>query len=358
VPYGDPGVNHNRKNAFDIGEYGVGTMANSLELGCDCLGYIHYFDAVMTDSRGNLMKIPNAVCMHEEDYGVLWKHTDWRTNHTEVRRSRRLVISFIATVGNYEYGYFWYLYQDGSIQFEIKLTGIMHTGAVPPGETPKYGTLVAPGLNAPIHQHIFNVRLNMMIDGVNNSVYEVNTVADPLGPENPHSNGFFVQSTLLEHELAAQRVIEPHSARYWKVVNPTSFNALGEPVAYKIMPGENTFPFAHPESYVMQGATFATKHLWVTPYHPEERYPAGDYPNQHPGGAGLPAWTKANRNVANTDVVVWYTMNAHHVPRPEDWPVMPASYISFMLKPLGFFDRSPALDVPATSSSHNHHCEH
>lgn len=358
VPYGDPTINNYRKNAFDVGEYGVGMLANSLELGCDCLGSIHYFDAHMTDSRGNVATIKNAICMHEEDYGILWKHVDWRTNQTEVRRSRRLVISFIATVGNYEYGFFWYLYQDGTIQFEVKLTGIMHTGAVPPGVKPKYGQLVAPQLNAPIHQHIFNVRLDTMIDGLDNSVYEVHTESEPLGPENPHGNAYFARSTLLSTESEAQQVIDPFSSRYWKIVNPSSLNGLGEPVAYKLMPGENTLPYAHPEASVMKRAGFARKHLWVTPYHPQERYPAGDYPNQHPGGAGLPAWTQANRSIENTDIVVWYTMNAHHIPRPEDWPVMPASYISFMLKPVGFFDRNPALDVPPTEAAHHHCSEH
>ena len=143
------------------GEYGIGSLTNSLTLGCDCLGEIHYFDAVMNDGRGQPFTIPNAVCMHEEDYGILWKHVDWRTGQTEVRRSRRLVVSSIATVGNYEYGFFWYFYQDGTIQMEIKLTGIVNTAAVPEGETPKYGTLVAPQLNAHIHQHFFNFRLDM-----------------------------------------------------------------------------------------------------------------------------------------------------------------------------------------------------
>ena len=124
-------------------------LANSLALGCDCLGHIHYFDAQMTDSRGQIMQIKNAVCLHEEDYGILWKHIDWRTNQTEVRRSRRLVVSMIATVGNYEYGFFWYFYQDGSIQHEVKLTGIMNTG-VAARRNRKYGLLVGPGLYAPI----------------------------------------------------------------------------------------------------------------------------------------------------------------------------------------------------------------
>jgi primary-amine oxidase len=143
VPYGDPNPTHCRKNAFDVGEYGLGVLTNSLKLGCDCLGEIHYFDGLLTNSRGDVAVIENAICLHEEDFGILWKHVDWRTEQAEVRRSRRLVVSFIATVGNYEYGYYWYFYQDGSIQYEIKLTGIMNTGSVMPGEKPQYGTLIA-----------------------------------------------------------------------------------------------------------------------------------------------------------------------------------------------------------------------
>src|SRR5204862_6138948 len=157
--------------------YGIGMLANSLTLGCDCLGLIHYFDAHMTNSRGELFTIANAVCLHEEDNGILWKHYDWRTNYTEVRRSRRLVVSFIATVGNYEYGFYWYFYQDGNIELEVKLTGVMSNGAVDPSKPkPKWGEVVAPGVYAPIHQHFFNVRLDMMVDGLHNSGYEGNTV--------------------------------------------------------------------------------------------------------------------------------------------------------------------------------------
>jgi primary-amine oxidase len=355
VPYGDPRPHHYRKNAFDVGEYGIGTLANSLKLGCDCLGEIRYFDAFLTNSRGEVAKIENAICMHEEDFGILWKHTDWRTNQTEVRRSRRLVLSFISTVGNYEYGFFWYFYQDGTIQFEIKLTGIVNTAAVAPGEQPKYGTLIAPQLYAPIHQHVFSVRLDPSIDGFNNSVYEVNTEAEPFGENNPYGNAFYAKSTLLATELEAQRLIDPMKGRYWKIVNPAVDNEMGYPVAYKLVPGENILPFAHPEASVTKRATYMTKHLWVTPYHSEERYPAGDYPNQHPGGDGLPAWTQANRSIENTDVVVWYTIGHNHVPRAEDWPIMPVGYIGFYLKPVNFFNASPANDVPPSTAKHKCH---
>jgi primary-amine oxidase len=192
----------------------------------------------------------------------------------------------------------------------------------------------------------------MMVDGLNNSVYEVNTEAEPPGPENPHGNAYFAKATVLSTESEAQRVIDPLSGRYWKVINPTVRNIVGEPVGYKLMPGENVLPFAHPESSVFKRANFATKHLWVTPYNPAERYPAGDYPNQHPGGAGLPAWTQANRSLENTNVVLWYTVGVHHIPRTEDWPVMPVTYYGFTLKPVGFFDRNPALDVPPPPHKH------
>jgi primary-amine oxidase len=355
IPYGDPNPTHWRKQVFDMGEYGAGLFTNSLELGCDCLGEIRYFDAVLSDTAGQPLTIPNAICMHEEDFGLLWKHTDLRTGKVEVRRSRRLVVSNIATVGNYEYGFFWYFYQDGTIELQIKLTGIMSTGALPPGEKPAHGVLVAPGLYGPHHQHYFSVRMDMMVDGPDNSVYELNSEAVPPGPQNPHGNAWVVKPTLLAHEGEAQRTIDPLKARSWKVVNPASLNALGEPVAYRLVPGDNVLPLAQPENAALQRAGFAKKHLWVTRYHPRELYAAGEYPNQHPGGAGLPAYASDDEPVENTDVVVWYTMGHHHVVRPEDWPVMPASMIGFQLKPAGFFDGNPALDVPPSSNGHACH---
>jgi primary-amine oxidase len=233
VPYGDTNPSHARQNAFDVGEYGVGWLANALELGCDCLGTIHYFDAHMTDNAGNLFTLPNVVCLHEEDMGILWKHTNFRTNHVEVRRSRRLVVSFIATVGIYEYGFFWYFYQDGSLEMDFKLTGIMNAAAIAPGEQPRYGALLAPGLYAPNHQHFFCFRLDPMLDGLNNSVVEEESVPVPMGPENPLGNAFVVQKTLLKTEQEAQRVTRAYRARTWKIINPSVINPItNEPVGY------------------------------------------------------------------------------------------------------------------------------
>jgi primary-amine oxidase len=356
VPYGDPSPTHWRKNAFDEGEYGIGMLTNSLELGCDCLGEIRYLDAIVADAEGKPVTLRNAICLHEEDFGILWKHTNFRTGHVEVRRSRRLVVSSIATVGNYEYGFFWYFYQDGTIELQVKLTGIVSTGAIAPGARPAHGTLVAPGLYAPHHQHWFSFRLDMMVDGPRNSVHEVDSAAVPLGPDNPNGNAWVTRSRLLAREGEAQGDLDPLAGRYWLVVNPEATNALGEPTAYKLVPGDNVRALAHPDSSIARRAGFIAHHLWVTRYDESERHAAGDYPNQHPGGAGLPAWVQADRGLVNTDVVVWYSLGVHHVVRPEEWPVAPVAYAGFSLKPAGFFDGNPALDVPAPTHHGNGHC--
>jgi len=347
VPYGDPGPTQRRKNAFDVGEYGMGMCANSLELGCDCLGLIRYFDADLCDSRGAPLKIKNAICMHEEDFGILWKHTDRRLSHSpEVRRSRRLVVSSVSTVENYEYGFFWYLYQDGTIAFEVKLTGILSLGAYPPGEKPKYGVLVAPQVYAPNHQHFFNMRLDFDLDGEANTVHQIDVLPDPLDDGNPFGNAFHARATSLKTEKEARGNLNLETARTWKIVNSAVQNTVGEPVGYKLLPGDNSFPFAAPTSWWRRRAGFVNHHVWVTPYHPDEKYGAGDYPNQSSGGDGLTRWTEQDRPLENRDVVLWYTFGHTHIPRPEDHPVMPTAYIGFTLKPNGFFDANPANDVP------------
>ncbi len=346
VPYGDPGPMHGWKNAFDAGEWGLGRMANSLTLGCDCLGEIHYFDTVTANERGEPVTVPNVICLHEEDYGILWKHTDMNTGRAEVRRSRRLVVSFIATVGNYEYGFYWYFYLDGTIQLEVKLTGIMSTQALPDGEESPYARRIAPGLAAPLHQHLFCARLDVDIDGPGNEIHEIDVEPAPAGPDNPWGNAFTTHSTRLDSEAQARRRVDSARSRTWKITNPNVRNRLGEPVAYKLVPGATPTLLAQPGSSIGQRAGFATENLWVTPQHPDERRPAGEHPNQHAGGDGLPRWTAADRSLVDTDIVVWHTFGVTHVPRPEDWPVMPVEYAGFLLAPVGFFDRNPALDVP------------
>jgi primary-amine oxidase len=356
VPYGDTSEDFYFRNVFDAGEYNLGKTVGSLSLGCDCLGEIRYLDAVLADESGNPHTVTNAICLHEEDFGILWKHWDFRyVDHAEVRRSRRLVVSAIHTIGNYEYGFFWYFYLDGTIQFESKLTGIVQTRAIAPGEVPAYGTLVAPQLDAPNHQHLFSMRLDMEVDGPRNSVVEVDAVGLPIGPENPYGNAIVARQTPIENERDGRRMCDPLAARTWKIVNPGVRNRLGQPVAYKLVPFTGPTLLAAPESDLARRAEFARAHLWVTRYSPDELHPAGDYPNQHPGD-GIANWVKQERDLVDTDVVLWHTFGTSHLPRPEDWPIMPCEYVGFTLKPAGFFDRNPSLDVPPPVGHDASHC--
>src|SRR5260370_38664405 len=118
------------------------------------------------------------------------------------------------------------------------------------------------------------------------------------------------------------------------------------------MPQDSVLPFGQPGPRVMRRAQFATRPLWVTAYDPDQRFPAGEYPNQHPGGDGLPAWTAADRPLENTDVVLWHTFTAHHVVSPEDCPVMPVTRAGFQPRPAGFFAGNPALALPPAVHCH------
>jgi primary-amine oxidase len=354
VPYADPTANHFWKCAFDAGEYGLGKLANALELGCDCLGHIHYFDVPVADDYGKPAVMKNAICLHEEDYGVLWKHTDMFNGMAETRRSRRLVISFFLTIGNYDYGFYWYLYLDGTIQLESKATGIVFTSSYR-GDDHPYATEIAPGLGAPFHQHLFSARLDMAVDGDRNTVHEVDAVRVPVSDTNPYGNAFTRRSTPITRESEAARVADGTVGRVWHVLNPEKTNRLGQPVGYALHPENLPLMLADESSSIHQRATFGTKSLWVTQYDPAERYAAGDFVNQHPGAAGLPAFVQADRPLEGEDVVLWHTFGLTHFPRPEDWPVMPTDYAGFTLKPVGFFDRNPALGTPRSTPAH---CAH
>ncbi len=346
VPYGTPQNGHFRKNVFDIGEYGVGKLANSLTLGCDCLGVIEYLDAHVNHMDGSVMTIPNAICIHEEDAGLLWKHTDFRTERAEVRRSRKLVVSSIATVGNYEYAFYWYFFLDGGIEHEIKATGIINTTACEPGNPGKYAAEVMPGVAGHIHQHLFCARLDMTVDGDANNFVECNTYAEPAGPANPYGNAFYAQDSVLPTELAACRRANADTMRFWKVESSERTNLVGRPTAYKLEANHMVTPFVGSNSFSGRRGRFVENHVWVTAFDPEERYPAGEYMNHSTGAGGLPDFAAQDRSVKDADIVLWHVFGLHHPVRVEDFPVQPVIQTGFKLVPDGFFDRNPAIDLP------------
>ena len=346
VPYGSPDNGHFRKHVFDIGEYGIGKLANSLKLGCDCLGVIQYADVHMNTMDGDVLTIEKAICIHEEDSGLLWKHWDFRTDRAETRRGRKLVISTICTVGNYEYAQYWYLRQDGTIEFEMKATGVINTVGCKPGEPGMYGREVSPGVLGQIHQHIFCARLEMAIDGDKNSVVECNTYETPEGPTNPYGNCYYEAETVLKREGDAGRRANFETQRSWKVINPNKLNFTGKPVGYRLESGNAVRAFIRPHTPSGKRASFVQNHLWVTAFDPEERYPSGEYMNHSDGSGGLKDIIKQDRSVENAEVVLWHVFGLHHSVRQEDFPVQPCITTGFKLMPSGFFDGNPAIDLP------------
>lgn len=351
VPYGDTAPGRFWISYFDAGEYLLGKNANHLELGCDCLGVIRYLDGHVADDHGHPVRIPNVICMHEEDTGILWKHTDL-AGRSDVRRARRFVVSYFSTIGNYDYGFYWNFGLDGTIEVIAKATGIVFTGAGEPGVAQRHATELAPGVFAPVHQHLFCARLDVAVDGDENRLVEIDAQRVPMGPENPFGNAFSWSETTLQTEQAAQREADSSVARVWEVQSTTRTNHVGRPTAYHLVPQPTALLMADPASSVSARAAFATKHLWATQYEQGQLWPAGRYPNAHQGGAGLPAYTAEDRSLDGEDIVLWHTFGLTHFPRPEDWPIMPVDTAGFAFRPNGFLDQNPAMDVPESSQAH------
>ncbi|KAG6887954.1 hypothetical protein C0992_010057 [Termitomyces sp. T32_za158] len=358
VPYAAPEYPHPRKLAFDSGEYGMGAMANELSLGCDCLGQIHYLPGAFVNHNGSPAIIKNAICIHEEDAGVLWKHTDYRPGgRSQTVRRRKLVISMVCTLANYEYIWNYHFYQDGSIELEIRLTGILNVYVAGKNEPTPYGTLVAPGINSHNHQHLFSVRIDPMIDGLCNSVVESDIIPLPAPTgsiSNFGGNAFVSKETVLTTE--AGRQFDWAKERRWKIVNNArKHHASDKNVGYSIgMKGGATPMLVRPDSWAAKRAGFIRNALWVCRDvegpKGSRMWPAGKYvtlTREEPEDS-LAGWVKGEQNVEDEDILVYVTVGTTHIPRPEDWPVMPVEHLSVTLKPNSFFKANPSMDVPGT----------
>ena len=355
VPYGTADPMHSWKAVHDGTEYGFGTLVNSLTLGCDCLGEIYYMDANMLMFDGSVNTIESAICIHEEDYGIQWKHMDMNMlGANEVRRSRRLVISSIATIGNYDYGLFWYLYLDGTVQCEVKLTGIVGISAYDEKLHRKDQDFrISDELVAPIHQHLFCVRMDWDLESGDNQLYETNVEALPISDDNPHGMQLSAVAKHLKTESEAKRNVSNASSRTWKIINANKTNSFGLPSGYKLLPGNTPALLAHPDSPPGKRASFAKHNLWATPFDKGEQAAAGEYSVMHSGQGGLDELTASNRDISECDLVTWHTFGVTHTPRPEDWPVMPVEYCGFHLIPVGFFEQNPTINLPPSCNSNS-----
>jgi len=318
VPYADARAPFNRKQAFDFGDGGAGNCANNLSLGCDCLGVIKYFDAWTINSKGDVSAQPNVICLHEQDNGIGWKHTNWRTGRAVVTRSRELVVQFIITLANYEYIFAYKFDQSGGIDIETRATGIVSSVNIDAGKTSDYGNVVGPGVLAQNHQHIFAFRIDPAIDGHSNTVIQEESHPVPLNTvTNPRGNYYEVRKTPIKRSGWADAA--PQHNRVFKMVNTTRKNRIsGNPVGYKLTPPATQLLLADPECIQYKRATFAQHHLWVTKYKDDELYAGGRFTLQSTKEIGGVADAVARGdNVEDEDVVVWSVFGLTHNPRVE-----------------------------------------
>ncbi|KAI1392598.1 copper amine oxidase 1 [Hypoxylon trugodes] len=378
VPYGDPRPPFQRKQAFDFGDGGVGRAANNLKLGCDCLGAIYYFDALLADPQGNPDLAKNVICLHEQDNGIGWKHTNFRTGRAVVTRLRELVIQFVATLANYEYVFAFKLDTAGGISVETRATGIVSVVPIDEGKTSGYGNIVNPGVLAQNHQHIFAVRIDPAVDSYDAD--DTNVIIEeshpvPMNPEtNPHGNGYEIRRRRVSR--AGFEDAEPRLNRVVRLESKSKRNKVsGKNVGYKLVPSATQLMLADDRSVQAARAPFAKHHLWFTGYRDGELWAAGEFTNQaHYEEGGVKAmvergdWFGDEEGEANgttngethtngvggkdkgrkSSPVVWSVFGLTHNPRVEDWPVMPVEIHQFHLRPADFFASNPALDVPST----------
>lgn len=362
VPYGHNDEHWTYRAAFDEGEYGIGRYSGPLTIGADVPSNAKLYNALFVDDFGKPYETKNAVAIYERDGGLLFKHMDMYNGGKNIsRRGRELAIGFITTISNYDYGLTWVFKQDGSLELEAGLTGIMlakgskvtrvdghHHGGEADGAPSELslGHLVAPNVIAPHHQHFFNMRVDLDVDGVENSIIEIENHEVPKGKHNPSNNAFVMTETAIKSEAKSARDLDYGTQRKWVVFNSKSkTEKLGYPRGFVLLPGENARPYLQEGSPLLKRGGFVAHPVWITQESDDEMYSAGPYPLQRASSDGLPEWVKKDRSLENKDIVLWYTFCVSHAPRPEEWPIMSTHKTGFQLLPVGFFDRNPALDV-------------
>lgn len=360
VPYAETMFPHPRKFAFDVGEYGTGMLANSLKIGCDCLGSISYLDGTFLGLEGQPITIEQCICIHEEDAGLAFKHTDYRAGGKAYSaRNRKLVIQMLCTIANYEYVFNYNFYTDGAIECEVRLTGILNLSLKREGEAEvnPYGVEVAPSVTAQLHQHVFSLRVDSMLDGHNNTVVQSDVVPTKTGTgsaANYLGNGFRQQLTKLTRSGGYDWDADRH--RTFAITNPNRKHYASKlPVSYRIHTRDYEKLATAPDSKVSQRAVFATKDLWITGHNEEQLWPAGKYVPQQRTTAedSIGNWSADGHSVDNKDIVTWITFGITHVARPEDYPIMPVEHLSVWLKPANFFNWNPAMDLPQMQDTYS-----
>lgn len=352
VPYMDPDSGWSFRTYMDVGEYGLGPMSSPLMSGIDCPADAAFFDAILPNERGRPVLRRSVICLFERTTAApLWRHFETANGSYQGHPGVELVLRTIPSIGNYDYVIDWVLTASGTIRIDVGATGIdqvrgvraatMHDPSA--GTDTAYGGLLAPNLVGTNHDHFLSFRLDIDIDGPDNTLVHEQLVPQLMTT----TTGRRSMWRVAEENIGTEGRLTGSGhwgAEIWRVINPNLTNRLGQHPGYELRPDHSATSLLAPDDIPQQRAAFSAATLWITAYDPTELYAAGMYPNQSRGGDGLPVYVKQHRPVADADIVLWYTMGFHHLPRPEDWPILPAMWHSVSLVPFGFFDVNPAFE--------------
>jgi len=352
VPYMDPGNGWNNRAFIDAGEFfaGVGFL-KPLRPGLDCPATAAWFDGQTVNEDGAPRLTSRLACLFERaTENPAWRHL--QGNEVYGRPSRELVLRSAATIGNYDYLLDWRFEPDGTITVAVGATGVIETkstvlkAAHDDHAGPQTGQLVAEHVMGINHDHYFSYRLDFDVDGATNS-FMLNRMVPQRLEKDPMRKSIWVnQPFVAQREHDAILDIRLDQPSMWMFMNPSVKGPLNYPVGYEIMPGATAKSIIAPDDPAQRIGAFSEHQFWVTPHNENERYASGTYPTSSDANDGLAAWTRANRSIANTDIVGWYTLGFHHITRAEDWPVMPTMWHQFQIRPFHFFQKNPVLDLP------------
>ena len=354
VPYMEPSANWLFRNYMDAGEYGLGTLSSRLVPGIDCPPNAVFRDAVLPTPSGGTQRRDGVICVFERNRAApLWRHAEAFNGIHAGRPARELIVRSIPSIAHYGYVVDWVFQESGAIEVRIGATGIDAVKAVVrenmfdlrAAEETRHGALVASGLVAVNHDHYFSLRLDFDVDGPINRFVRERLAPVELAADNRRRSLWRLERSTMAAEGAVPARPGP---AVWLIDNSTT-TTLGYHPGFQIQ-GRGPTSLLHPDDWPAKRAAFAASNLWITAYRAGERHAAGRYPNQSRGGDGLPAYANGEA-VDGRDLVAWYTMGFHHVPRPEDWPVLSTVWQVVKLRPYGFFTRNPSVMAPSRAAA-------
>jgi primary-amine oxidase len=356
VPYMDPANGWNNRAFFDAGQFFAdnGGFLKPVQAGIDCPAHAEFFDGIVPGESGSPKLRSHMACLFERHpESPAWRHGQGAEVYG--RPNRQLVLRSAAVVGNYDYLLDWRFDPDGTIEVAVGATGVIETRSTVQKDAGEhghadYGQLVAEHTLGVHHDHFFAYRLDLDVEGTANSFVKHTMVPQRLENDPMRRSIWVTQHTVAKREREAISDIRLDQPSMWMFVNPAVKGPLNYPVGYEVMPGATAKSLLSPDDPTQTLGAFSAHQFWVTPYSPEERYASGTYPTSSAANDGLAVWTQANRPIENTDIVGWYTLGFHHIPRAEDWPVMPVMWHAFHLRPFHFFPANPVLDLQKSLS--------